>query len=408
MKSTSRALALTAMVLMSPAAEQVGGMLTAQSAPPSMAMPAMARTTEARRGAGRTLARSSAIGALTGSLMAMSYYWMSEKGERASGCEPMNCALPFLTFSGAVAGLFIGRELDAQRRAMAPRVGTTSSFSFSEASVLAAPNAMDVRDSLIAVVSDSGAQLVSALPAPKALRRRANGLSALRHVVLMPARGSMVLGTGTALWETSVQAGPATRLADGAVDALASFGDAVLSATGRRVRLQTGTGTAARVDSAELAQAVSAVAFDSVGGTWWVATDSQLVQFSGANGTLAATKTALPLPGAARALAFNGEWIAAALGGEGVIVWRRASLTSDMLEVQRVTQEPRFAFDLAFLGDALYVAGGADGLIEVALTPTARVITSSRQLSFVSLVRSSHGVLWVGDRNRSSVVRVVP
>ena len=121
MKSTSRALALTAMVLMSPAAEQVGGMLTAQSAPPSMAMPAMARTTEARRGAGRTLARSSAIGALTGSLMAMSYYWMSEKGERASGCEPMNCALPFLTFSGAVAGLFIGRELDAQRRAMAPR-----------------------------------------------------------------------------------------------------------------------------------------------------------------------------------------------------------------------------------------------------------------------------------------------
>jgi hypothetical protein len=408
MKSTSRALAVTAMVLMSPAAEQVGGTLIAQSAPPSMAMPAMARTTEARRGGGRTLARSSAIGALTGSLMAMSYYWMSEKGERASGCEPMNCALPFLTFSGAVAGLFIGRELDAQRRAMAPRVGTTSTFSFSEAAVLAAPNAMDVRDSLIAVVSDSGAQLLSAVPNPKALRRRANGLSALRQVVLMPARGSMVLGTGTALWETSVQAGPATRLADGAVDALASFGDAVLSATGRRVRLQTGTGGSARVDSAELAHAVTAVAFDSVGGTWWVATDSQLVQFTGTNGTLAATKTALPLPGAARALAFNGEWIAAALGGEGVMVWRRASLTSDLLEVQRVTQEPRFAFDLAFLGDALYVAGGADGLVEVALTPTARVITSSRQLSFVSLVRSSRGVLWVGDRNRSSVVRVVP
>ena len=129
---------------------------------------------------------------------------MSERGERSSGCQPLDCALPFLSVSGAVAGLFIGRELDAQRRALAPRAGESIEFGFTEAKLLAPPSFIDVRDSLIAVVSDSGAQLLSALPQPKALRRRATGLSAMRQVAIAPGRGTLLLGTGTALWETNL------------------------------------------------------------------------------------------------------------------------------------------------------------------------------------------------------------
>ncbi|MEQ1690102.1 MAG: hypothetical protein ABMA00_02365 [Gemmatimonas sp.] len=362
----------------------------------------------ARGAAGGTLARTSAFGALTGTVLAMGYYFLSEKGNRSSGCQPLDCALPFLAGSGAIAGLFIGRELDAQRRAFAPRAGEVIEFGFGEGSVLAPPTFIDVRDSLIAVVSDSGVQLLSAVASPKALRRRASGLSALRQVAIVPGRGSLVLGTGTALWEASLLAGPATRLSDGPVDALAASGDAVLSASGRRLRLRVGSGDAARADSLEMPQPVASVAYDSIAKAWWVATDSQVVQVTSTDGKLALTAIHLALPATARAIATSAEWIAAALGDEGVIAWRRDALQGGVVSDVRVTNEPRFAYDLAFLGASLFVAGGVDGLFQLSLTPIPRVVGSSRQLQFATTVRAGNGVLWVGDRNRVSVVRVTP
>lgn len=362
----------------------------------------------APRASGGTLLRSSLFGALSGSVLATGFYYLSEKGHRASGCQPLNCALPFLAGSGAIAGLFIGRELDAQRRAFAPRAGESIEFGFAEGIVLAQPWYLDVRDSLIAVVSDSGAQLLTASTAPKALRRRANGLSSLRQIAIIPARSSLILGTGNALWEANLISGPASRLADGPVDALAASSDAMLSASGRRIRYRTGSGDALRVDSLEMPQSVSAIAYDSVAGAWWVATDSQVVQVTSNNGKLATTTIVLALPAAARSIATNSEWIAAALGDEGVIAWRRDALSGGVITPARITREPRFAYDLAFLGGALYVAGGVDGLFQLSLTPTARVVGSSRQLQFATTVRAANGVLWVGDRNRKSVVRVTP
>lgn len=361
------------------------------------------------KASGGTLLRTSLIGALSGTVMAMGYYFMSEKGERSSGCQPLDCAMPFLAGSGAIAGLFIGRELDTQRRAFAPRAGETIDFTFAEAATLSPPTYIDVRDSLVAVVSDSGAQLFSAAPSPKALRRRANGLSALRQVVLVPSRNSLVLGTGSALWEVNQVAGPASRIADGPVDALAaSPSGALLSAHAQTIRLRSGFGEMATTDSMTMPSTVTAVAYDSVAQAWWVSTDSTLVQVTDASGKLAATAIRLILPASARAITTNANWIAAALGDEGIVAWRRSNLTSNSNEPVRVTNEPRFAYDLAFLGEALYVAGGVDGLFQLSLEPMARVVGSSRQLQFATSVRAGNGVLWVGDRNRQALVRVVP
>ena len=357
---------------------------------------------------GRRLLRASAFGALSGSILGMGFYFMSDRGNRSSGCQPLDCALPFLSASGAIAGLFIGRELQSQQRALAPRAGASIDFSFTEARVLAAPTYIDVRDSLIAVVSDSGAQLFSAAPQPKALRRRAGGLSAMRQVAIAPGRGTILLGTGSALWEANLLSGPATRLADGAVDALATSRDAVLSASGRRLRLASGTGATALTDTLELADPIIAIAYDETARAWWVATDAQIVQVTGDAGTLALTKTTLALPASARAITTNGEWIAAALGDAGVIAWRRDGLSGAAADPVRVQQEPRFAYDLAFLDGVLFVAGGVDGLFQLSLTPTPRVVGSSRQVRFATTVRAGNGVVWVGDRNRLSVVRVVP
>lgn len=380
--------------------------LTLSSTVPTVAL---AQTSEsAARPRGGVLARTSLFGALSGTALAMGFYFLSERGERSNGCQPLNCALPFLTTSGALAGLFIGREMEAQRRAFAPRVGSSMAYEVNEGITLASPISLDVRDSLIAVVSDSGAQLLSASNLPRALRRRANGLNAMRQVAILPSRSAMVLGTGTALWEANLLTGPATRLVDGAVDALATSRDAVMSASGKRIRWRRGAGESLRTDSLELPQSVLAVTFDSTANVWWAATDSAIVQIAATDASIRVTNVSLKLPASARAIAVNGEYVAAALGDEGIIAWARSGIAAGAPVALRVTNEPRFAYDLAFLNGSLFVAGGVDGLFQISLSPAPRVVGSSRQLQFATSIRAANGALWIGDRNRRSVVRVTP
>src|SRR5690606_16979603 len=106
---------------------------------------------------------------------------------------------------------------------------------------------------------DSGTQILSATARPAALRNRAAGLSNLRQVVIVPQSRTVVLGTGTALWEASITTGPASRIADGPIDALAASNDAVLSARGTMLRLRRGSGPSERVDSLEMGSQVSAL-----------------------------------------------------------------------------------------------------------------------------------------------------
>ena len=102
--------------------------------------------------------------------------------------------------------------------------------------------------------------------------------------------------------------------------------------------------------------------------------------------------------------------VAVALGEAGLMAWPRASLTSaqqgGVIAPLRLAGEPRFVFDADFAGDVLYVAGGVDGLFRVAIEPTLRIIDSSRQFPFVTLVKTDGGVVWVGDRGRNELVRV--
>ena len=369
-----------------------------------------AQSTSARtitKSTGARLGRFSFFGAASGGALALGYYFVSEKGRNAGGCRPFSCAMPFLTLSGALSGLFIGSELNAQRRAETPRAGANFAFTISEGGVLSAPNAFDVRDSVIAVVSDSGAQLLSATTAPKALRRRAAGLSNLRQVVIVPRSGALILGTGTALWEASLVSGPATRIGDGPIDALASSEDAVMSASGKRLQLLRGTGATVRTDTLTLSTAITALTYDATSHAWWIGTDSTLVQVTLTDAGLRAGQV-LRLPAAARNIAVSADWVAVALGDEGIIAWKRDAFVTSTPTPVRLVHEPRFAYDLAFLDGTLFVAGGVDGLYRLSLSPTPQVLGSSRQFPFATTVRAEGGAIWVGDRIRKAVIRVTP
>ncbi len=366
------------------------------------------------RVSGARVVRYAIMGAVTGTVLALGYFALSEKGQRGGDCQPLTCALPYLTVSGTLAGLFLGRELEGQRIALAPRAGTALRFATVEAPLLATPIAFDLRDTLIAVVSDSGVQLLATsanTAPPRLLRRRASGLGSLRDIAIVPSRDLVAIATGTGLWEAPLVTGPAKRVAEGAVTALASSESAVLSATGRMVRVRRGLAATRETDSLDLGAPVSAAAYDVADRSWWVATNGALVNVRETSTGLE-RGASLPISGDVRRIATSARWIAVAAGSDGIFAWsrdvvREMSRSNAMPVPERLQGEPRYAYDVALLGDTAYVAGGVDGLLRVDLAPMPTIVGSSHQFEFTTTVRLERGVLWVGDRSRRSLIRVL-
>jgi len=381
------------------------------------------------RVSGARVIRYAIMGAITGTALAFAYYAISEKGQRGGDCQPLTCALPYLTVSGTLAGLFLGRELEGQRIALAPRAGNALHFASVEAALLATPIAFDLRDTLIAVVSDFGVQLLSAsaisasatsasatsasatsASAPRVLRRRAAGLGSLRDIAIVPARDLIAIATGTGLWEAPLVTGPAKRVVEGAVTALAASETSVLSATGRMVRVRRGLASTRESDSLDIGAPVTAAAYDIADSSWWVATDVAIVNVRETTSGLVPALT-LPFTGDVRRIAVSSKWIAAAAGTDGIVAWsrsalREASRTNVTPVAARLRDEPRYAYDVAVLGDTAYVAGGVDGLFRVDLAATPAIVGSSNQFEYATSVRMERGVLWVGDRSRRTLIRV--
>ena len=353
-------------------------------------------------------------GAAIGSSMAVGYYYASERGERAGKCGPWNCALPYLSVSGALTGLFMAREFAAQRRANTPRAGDALVFTAARLRLPAEAIAVAMNDSLVFAVTDSGVQVLSNNARPVALQRRGAGLSLRRRIAVSNRDASLLIGTGNALWQTPIASGRLARVLSGAVDAMAASNDIVLVAEGARMqirRLQEGT---TKVDTLVAPGRVSAAHYDEAAQRWWVSADSGLYEVmmpaSDAEKPSLIMRTASG--GQANAIASGTDWIAAASGTEGVIIWTRDMLAARPAGVQqqpwRLKGEPRFAFDMAFMGNDLFVAGGVDGVTRIQLLPTPSILGASRQAGYASTIVARNGVLWVGDRNGMGMVRLVP
>ena len=350
--------------------------------------------------------RYSIIGSLVGSVLAGGYYFASDRGERSGQCDPKGCALPYLAVSGAISGLFLARELDAQRRIELPRSGAAERLTLASVKLPSAPTAMALNDSVVVVLSDSGASLFAATPKPRALRRRASALSGLRDVAITPGSDRLLVAGATALYSVPTDSGPASRLLAGDITAVAVGRGGWGAARGRVLVIESRRGGGVVRDSLDVGETIRAVAYDRVAGGWLVGADSALIRVA-ASGDAWAMTGRWPTVGSVRAVAIGANWIATAEGESGVTVWRRESLSTGVVTSLSLRGDPRFAYDVAFVGNELFVAGGTDGLFRVALGATAVVRGVSRDLPFVTLVRAdARGVLWAGDRGQPAVVRV--
>lgn len=350
--------------------------------------------------------RYTVVGGLVGVALAAGYSSVVDKAVPPS-CDPWGCAMPFLSLSGAITGLFLAREIDAQRRAERPRVGIRDRVGLEVAVLPAMPNGMSLRDSLIAIVSDSGVSLFAAEAKPRALRRRGVGLRGLRDVALLPGNERLLVSSDVALYGTSSRAGTASRLLDGAITAIAVGGDGWLAARGAAVTVESQRGGATVRDSLDIGTPAISAAYDESSASWWVGTDSALLRLDGTTGTGLRIAERISTGAGVRAIASSREWVAVALGEAGVTAWRRGGAGGGIITPVRLQSEPRFAYDLAFYNGTLLVAGGTDGLVRIALDPTPTVLGVSRDLPFATLLKvDAKNGIWVGDRGRGTLNRV--
>ena len=350
-------------------------------------------------------------GAAIGGLLALGYYQLSDGGKQSGRCMPLNCALPYLTLSGAISGLFLAREVAAQRRAESPRAGDALSFSFTDVKLPSAALDMDIRDTLLVAATDSGAQLLRSGPRPAALRRRGTGLSNIRSVALANSDNALVIGTGTALWETPLVTGVLSQIMSGAVDALSVHEGTIVASFGNVVRVRRSVNGATTLDSVISPAPISSIEYDDIAGKWWLTGDSLLFDLVITEGVPVLAQRA-QFMGTPRGVAFSRNWIAVALGSDGLAIWPRESVGGvggDMAGAPMLLRgEPRFAFGVAFVGDELYVAGGVDGVTQVSVTGGPRIVGSFRGAGYATTILARDGVLWVGDRNKTRVMRIVP
>lgn len=386
-------------------------LLLGATAPPVLAQ----RANEAETGSPARRLKYTVIGSLVGAVLAAGYSTIVDKRIPPS-CDPWGCAMPYLSVSGALTGLFLAREIDAQRRAERPRVGVRDRVDLENLLLPAMPNGMSVRDTLIAIASDSGVSLFAAEAKPRALRRRGIGLRGLRDVALLPGNERLLLASDVALYGIGTMAGAASRILDGAMTAIAVGGDGWLAARGAAVMVERQRAGVTVRDTIDIGTAAISAAYDEVTKSWWVGTDSTLLRLewnTAANREAAAgmrIAERINTGSGVRSLAFTREWIAAALGEAGVSAWRRVSSrdsSGGVIIPVRLQREPRFAYDLAFYNGTLLVAGGTDGLVRIALEPTPTVLGVSRDLLFATLVKvDAKNGIWVGDRGRGTLNRV--
>lgn len=348
------------------------------------------------------------IGGLTGSALATGYYAVSNKGLDSGQCEPWRCALPFLTVSGAFSGMFLAREVEAQRRALAPRVGSGERYLSETLELLAPPTAFAVRDSLLVAVGDSGTAVVPTQARvndlkARALRRQAQGLAGLRTVDMSAAADRMLLGSGSAFYSLSLSSGAVQRLLPGAVSALAAGPTAGswAVARGEWVTVQYENGTR---DSVRVAGGAKALSWDTRRNAYWVGTDSGVAVIRMGAGQQ--TGTAPPIgieqrfatPQPVRALAHGPHWIVAALGEGGVMGWKPDATSGVITEPVVLSGSTRFVYDVAMKENQLWIAAGSDGLVRVSLEPEWRVLGSTREHGYITGVRTGDGEsVWVSE-----------
>lgn len=354
-------------------------------------------------------------GAAVGSVLATAYYAVSDPEDRESGCKPWSCVMPYLTGSGALTGLFLAREIAMQRAADMPRLAARERATFSTLALPGAFTGLLAVDTLVYVVGDSGVAVIGRADVPRALRRRANGLRGLRELALVPGTAGngadhrLLVASEAALYSTSAMSGPVSRVLSGPIGGLAASPARWIAARGPMIFTGSAVDGSATVrDSLLLGADVRAAVGDGTTGHFWVATDSSVIEVRILPEGVASRAREFPVSTPVHALAVSAGHLVAATREQQLLVWSRTAMSNAIVTPELLPLGAAYPYDMAFRGEELFVAAGAEGVVRIAMTPTLEALGTITDVRFATHIRvDGDGTLWVTDRARNALVKLL-
>jgi hypothetical protein len=322
------------------------------------------------------------------------------------GCSKASCVVPVSVALGAGVGFLIGKEMDdlyALRYSHAPPIDLRGR----ELPLAMTPNDLVVQDSTVLVTGGEGVEVVRAGPTLERLGLRARGLRGIGPVTADGRRNVLFVGSSVGLYRFPLLGEePGTLAYPDEISALSSDGAGLAIGIGPGIQL-------ARVgDSLETVGAPVPEDSRVMDLAWqgdsllWVLTEERLASYRREGDTLRFLG-ALPLPTIARRLALDSTvaLIAAGSGGVFAVDVRDAAAPAELTNWSGA----RFAYDVAAVGNTVYVAAGPEGLYILRLTPEGfRPVGLSRSVGFVAAIEAGPEAVYLLDRTGVMLRRLDP
>ncbi|WP_353266444.1 hypothetical protein [Gemmatimonas sp.] len=324
--------------------------------------------------------------------------------------------MPYLTGSGALTGLFLSREIALQRASTRPGLAARERVIARLVPLGSTPTSLLAMDSVLYVAGDSGITVLGPVSEPRALRRRAAGLRGLQGIALTDGSDAsrermLLIGTDAARFITGDVGGAISRTVPTPIRGVAAQAENWVAAGVRTVYAGTGAlvdgRTLRTTDSLSMSVEIRSMSADVVRGIYWVATDSSIVEVRlSANGSISRGNE-LTLPAPVHAVAVSARSIVAATDDQRLLIWPKSSIDSPTKSPEILSLGASYPYAIAFRGQELFVAAGAEGVLRVAIEPKVELLGTIADVRFATTISvGPDGTLWVADRNRSGVVRL--
>ena len=345
-----------------------------------------------------------ALGAATGAAVSGVYAFTENDNSSPGNCTTGSCVLTVASVSGLLVGFMIGREFD-NLHALRYRGGVPLYPKGDAIALGTEPFAMAIRDTLIAVGSRNGVQIISNGASLKLAEKRASAIRGIAALDLIPGVGAIVLGSPSGFYLYPPRTGPGMLLREGETSALISSPERVYFATGTRIESAPFSADTLREwPGIEVGARVLSMTFDDSRGLLWAATDTLLLSYRPAGDSLVAVGSTR-LPGRARNLAIAANMLSVAMGEAGVVLYD----VSDPAQPRERGRwsKARFVYSSSIAGDRVFAAAGLDGVYVLTVTPTGLdTFGLARELGFATLLTSRGAYTFLVDRATNSLRRI--
>jgi hypothetical protein len=340
--------------------------------------------------------------ALTGAISTV--YAVNHDGN-IGGCSSARCVVPVSVGVGALLGFMIGNEMD---KLHALRYGHAPPMSLRgvELALAVEPNDLMVRNGRVYVTGTEAVEIIEAGPTLTRAGLKARGLRGIGPIATDPVQNSLLVGTAVGLYRFPMGTDDPGALAyPGEISALSSDGTLLAVGLGPEFRvMRVADSLEARGDALSEDARVVDLAWQG-SNRLWVLTEDRLAAYQVGDSGSAEPAGDFVFPAIGRRLVVDDSLAFVAAGSGGVYV---IDIRDPAAPVERANWSgARFAYDVATVGNRVYVAAGPEGLYLLRLgsqgfTP----VGLSRNIGFVAAVEMGPSALYLLDRSGLSLRRV--